>query len=93
MVLRPTNTVAMTEVNGTANPAENGGGIGNEKADAPRAVCQFCGRAGCAEHIQKRRFVTGFTSAGGLRSFKDNAVSVEDAVWCGMCHPYGFTFS
>jgi prepilin-type N-terminal cleavage/methylation domain-containing protein/prepilin-type processing-associated H-X9-DG protein len=33
-VLRPTETVAMTEVNGTANPAEIGGGIGNEKADA-----------------------------------------------------------
>ena len=33
-VARPTDTVAMTEVNGTDNPAEIGGGIGNEKADA-----------------------------------------------------------
>jgi prepilin-type N-terminal cleavage/methylation domain-containing protein/prepilin-type processing-associated H-X9-DG protein len=33
-VLRPTETVAMTEVNGTVDPAEIGGGIGNEKADA-----------------------------------------------------------
>jgi prepilin-type N-terminal cleavage/methylation domain-containing protein/prepilin-type processing-associated H-X9-DG protein len=31
---RPTDTIAMTEVNGTDNPAEIGGGIGNEKADA-----------------------------------------------------------
>jgi len=31
---RSSETVAMTEVNGTANPAEIGGGIGNEKADA-----------------------------------------------------------
>lgn len=52
-----------------------------------RAVCQFCGRAVCAEHISERRFVCGFTSVGGLFSFKDNAFSVEDAVWCGLCHP------
>jgi hypothetical protein len=50
-------------------------------------VCQFCGRAVCAEHISQQRFVTGFTSVAGIWSFKDNAVSVEDAVWCGLCHP------
>jgi prepilin-type processing-associated H-X9-DG protein len=33
-VAKPTETVAMTEVNGTDNPLEIGGGIGNEKADA-----------------------------------------------------------
>lgn len=51
------------------------------------AVCQFCGRAVCAKHIEQQRFVSGFTSVGGLWSFKDNALSVEDAVWCGICHP------
>ena len=50
------------------------------------AVCQFCGRAVCKEHILQQRFVTGFTGAGGILSFKDNAVAVEDAVWCGLCH-------
>jgi hypothetical protein len=24
---------------------------------------------------------------GGIWSFKDNAFSVDDAVWCGLCHP------
>jgi len=33
-VPRPVEVIAMTEVNGTDNPAEIGGGIGNEKADA-----------------------------------------------------------
>jgi prepilin-type processing-associated H-X9-DG protein len=31
---RPTEVVAITEVNGTDNPKEIGGGLGNEKADA-----------------------------------------------------------
>jgi hypothetical protein len=52
-----------------------------------RAVCQFCGRAVCKEHIQKARFVTGYTSRAGFWGSSDNAVSVEDAVWCGECHP------
>ena len=52
-----------------------------------RAVCQFCGGGVCAEHISEQRFVTGYTSVGGLLSLKDNALSVEDAAWCGVCHP------
>ncbi len=51
-----------------------------------RAVCQFCGRAVCEAHIEAQRFVTGFTSVTGMLS-TNNAVSVEDAVWCGTCHP------
>jgi hypothetical protein len=52
-----------------------------------RAVCQFCGRAVCQEHISEQRFVSGYTSLGGIWSSTDNAFSVDDAVWCGMCHP------
>jgi prepilin-type N-terminal cleavage/methylation domain-containing protein/prepilin-type processing-associated H-X9-DG protein len=33
-IQKPVETVAMTEVNGTDDPAEIGGGLGNEKADA-----------------------------------------------------------
>ena len=33
-VQRPTDMIAVTEVNGTDNPREIGGGVGNEKADA-----------------------------------------------------------
>ena len=51
------------------------------------AVCQFCGRAVCKEHIQHKRFVSGYTSFGGILSPTDNAFSVEDAVWCGACQP------
>jgi len=33
-IQKPTETVAMTEIGGSSNPKEIGGGIGNEKADA-----------------------------------------------------------
>lgn len=33
-ITRPTEVIAVTEVNGSDNPAEIGGGVGNEKADA-----------------------------------------------------------
>jgi len=33
-ILKPVETIAMTEVNGTDDPKEIGGGLGNEKADA-----------------------------------------------------------
>jgi len=51
-----------------------------------RAVCQFCGRAVCKQHIQKRRFMIGNTTKGAM-SMGGNALSVEDAVWCGECKP------
>ena len=51
------------------------------------AICKFCGRAVCREHIRTKRFVTGFTSVGGALSTKDNALSVDDPVWCGTCSP------
>jgi hypothetical protein len=52
-----------------------------------RAVCKFCGRAVCKEHIEQGRFVSGYTGSAGFWSMGDNAVSVDDAVWCGECHP------
>jgi hypothetical protein len=52
-----------------------------------RAVCQFCGRAVCESHIQTRRFVSGFSGKAGFWNMGQNAVSVEDAVWCGKCKP------
>ena len=53
----------------------------------PQAICKFCGRAVCEQHIETKRFATGFTSVGGMLSATDNAFSVDDAVWCGTCHP------
>ena len=52
-----------------------------------RAICKFCGRAVCEEHIQERRYVTGFTGTGGVLSFSNNGLSIEQAVWCGQCQP------
>ena len=51
------------------------------------AICKFCGRAVCKEHIQVNVFVSGYTSWGGAFSLTNNAVRIEDAVWCGICHP------
>lgn len=51
------------------------------------AICQFCGRAVCADHSSNARFVSGFSSVGGWASATDNAVEVDDAVHCGICHP------
>jgi len=52
-----------------------------------RAVCQFCGRAVCEKHLQQKMFSSGYSSSFGAWSFRRNAVRVEDAVWCGKCHP------
>ena len=55
--------------------------------DEARAVCQFCGRAVCAAHIRQERFVSGFSAKMGFWNMNENAVKVDDAVWCGLCHP------
>jgi hypothetical protein len=51
------------------------------------AICQFCGRAVCADHISTLRFVSGYTPMLPRFSKTENAVSVADAVHCGVCHP------
>jgi hypothetical protein len=51
------------------------------------AVCKFCGRVVCAEHIQESLFVTGYSAKSGWWSMTENAVRVADAVSCGVCHP------
>lgn len=56
-----------------------------------QAVCQFCGRAVCADHIEERRFVSGYSTKAGVWNFMDTAVKVEDAVSCGVCHPEYFS--
>jgi hypothetical protein len=52
-----------------------------------RAVCQFCGRAVCREHLWEKPFVSGFSGKMGFWNMNQNAVVVDDAVWCGRCHP------
>ena len=55
-------------------------------ADAA-AICRFCGRAVCTEHIKTDVFTSGYSGKMGWWNMEKNAVRVEDAVWCGVCHP------
>lgn len=52
-----------------------------------QAICRFCGRAVCAEHIREQRYSSGFTKWSGVWSREPHGVVVPDAVWCGRCHP------
>ena len=51
------------------------------------AICQFCGRAVCQEHVKTKLFVSGYSGKASFWNLADNAVRVEDAVHCGVCHP------
>ena len=51
------------------------------------AICKFCGRAVCNEHIKTNVFVSGYSAVGGFLSSTKNAFRTEDAVWCGIRHP------
>lgn len=51
-----------------------------------QAICQFCGRAVCKEHIREQRFTSGYTSQFSTWTVKQNAVAVANAVWCGCCN-------
>ena len=48
------------------------------------AVCRFCGRAVCKQHIQKMNYIiTVYSGAGQV----PKALVVADAVYCGICKP------
>jgi hypothetical protein len=48
------------------------------------AVCRFCGRALCKEHVRKMPYILEVYrgEAGPTK-----ALVVADAVWCGVCRP------
>ncbi len=49
-----------------------------------QAICRFCGRAVCQEHIQKMNYiVTVYVSKDQV----PKSIVVADAVWCGICKP------
>ncbi len=55
---------------------------------AAEAICQFCGRAVCAEHTQTKVFASGFGQINKdalLISSQDVGIVVDNAVWCGQC--------
>lgn len=46
-------------------------------------TCRFCGRAVCVDHVQTRPFVLDVFWRAGTAE----ALVVEDALFCGACHP------
>ena len=49
-----------------------------------QAVCRFCGRAVCEEHIQNMNYI--ITVYSGHSQIPKSLV-VADAVFCGICKP------
>jgi hypothetical protein len=54
-------------------------------AASAQAVCRFCGRATCKEHARQMPFV--FTTYRGKEKEWLMALAIEDAIYCGVCHP------
>ena len=48
------------------------------------AICRFCGRAVCNNHIQKMNYIV--TVYLGAKQIPKSLV-VADAVFCGICKP------
>jgi hypothetical protein len=49
-----------------------------------QAICRFCGRAVCEEHIQKMNYIiTVYVGNGQV----PKSLVVADAVFCGICKP------
>jgi hypothetical protein len=46
-------------------------------------TCRFCGRAICENHVQTRPYILDLFQQGGSAQ----ALVVEDALFCGACHP------
>jgi hypothetical protein len=46
-------------------------------------ACRFCGRGICKTHARTKAFLfAAWPTAAGLRG-----LAIEDAIWCGVCHP------
>jgi hypothetical protein len=53
-----------------------------------RAVCAFCGRAVCKDHLKTRDLFAGFGAHNRHSIFQigdDTGITVHSAVWCGHC--------
>ena len=55
----------------------------NECGADATAICKFCGRAVCDEHTQEMAYPSGYPRRAFGR--RNNAVRIENAVWCGRC--------
>jgi len=48
------------------------------------AVCCFCGRAVCKQHVKEMPNVVAVLTG---KSGDQQALAVPNAVWCGICRP------
>lgn len=56
------------------------------RCDKPAvAICRFCGRAVCKEHIQNLNYIISVYPSMTKQVTK--ALVVADAVYCGICKP------
>jgi len=53
-------------------------------SEIAEAVCRFCGRAVCGDHIQGMNYI--ITVYVGKKTIPRSLV-VADAVFCGLCKP------
>jgi hypothetical protein len=49
------------------------------------AICRFCGRAVCHDHIQTMNYIITVYSSQAKQALK--SLVVADAVFCGICKP------
>ena len=49
------------------------------------AICRFCGRAVCSEHIQPLNYIVTVYPSGEKGA--PRALVVSNAVYCGVCTP------
>ncbi|HTY71065.1 MAG TPA: DUF2180 family protein [Actinomycetes bacterium] len=45
--------------------------------------CRFCGRGVCENHLASRPYILELLKLAGVTQ----ALVVEDALYCGVCHP------
>ncbi len=48
------------------------------------AVCIFCGRAVCKDHVKKLPNILGVYKSEGEEM---KVIAVDDAIFCGQCRP------
>ena len=46
-------------------------------------ACKFCGRGICENHLESKPFILALHDIGG----QTHALVVDDALFCGTCHP------
>ena len=50
-----------------------------------QAVCRFCGRAVCKDHLKTKPFIVSlYQGKDGIQK----AIIVSDAIFCGICKPH-----